>query len=678
MAILIKQISGLQSELNGKQPFDANIVIDADYNQFSMLEKTKLANLREKTANAESTDFKQLQKDDDYVQIITPTVAECVIRLPSLLPEDICEFEIINTSDGTNAIALQEYDESLVVRLSKTEGARTVYCYWKDNTWHVWKRGYYGGVSDSDTFIFTCPVITVAALDIDCSLGNYFIKTISSDSTFTFSNPPPSEIAYAFTLRLTHTSGNITWPASVKWKSNLAPTLTTGKIHLFIFVTDDGGANWWGNALVDYGNGEEPLTGSYWIATLESAGDERGYNTTTDNSGNTYVCGYTDSQTAGSGSEALITKYDSSGNILWQKILGGTGIEEGHGIATDNSNNVYFCGRTSSALSFSGTFVVKYSTDGLILWQKLLFRDNGVVIGEDIAIDNNDNVYICGHTQLQGVLPAAFVVKYNASGNILWQRVLGEGDGGTYIWDSIASDNNSVYLCGYGTISNVYNIMLAKYDANGHILWQRTLGGEGIDSGSGVAIDNDGNVYVTGTNADDDLVIAKYDTNGTILWQRKLSGAGAVNDGGRDIAVDSSGNAYVCGYTAIQDTGYILIAKYDANGNILWQRTLGGNIDDESGEGITLDNNNNLCISGYIYGLTGASSVLIAKLPNNGSLTGVYGNFTYAQATLTPASSTLPDSALTLTLTTNAFQSESYNFTHTTSTLTSTTTQLNS
>lgn len=94
----------------------------------------------------------------------------------------------------------------------------------------------------------------VGALDISLATGNYFTKTISGNSTFTFSNPPASGTAGSFTLELTHTSGTVTWPASVKWPADTAPTLTTGKTHLFVFVTDDGGTRYRGAALADYVN----------------------------------------------------------------------------------------------------------------------------------------------------------------------------------------------------------------------------------------------------------------------------------------------------------------------------------------------------------------------------------------------------------------------------------------
>jgi hypothetical protein len=96
-------------------------------------------------------------------------------------------------------------------------------------------------------------IVAVPSLDVDCANGNYFTKTIAADSTFTFSNAPATR-AFAFTLELTHTSGAVTWPAAVKWPANTAPTLTAGKTHIFIFVTDDSGTTWRGAALVDYVN----------------------------------------------------------------------------------------------------------------------------------------------------------------------------------------------------------------------------------------------------------------------------------------------------------------------------------------------------------------------------------------------------------------------------------------
>ena len=95
--------------------------------------------------------------------------------------------------------------------------------------------------------------VAVSGYDIDCSLGNYFTKTCNGNSTFTISNVPTSR-AFTIALEVTHTSGTLTWPASIKWPADTPPTLTAGKTHLFVFVTDDGGTRWRGAAIVDYVN----------------------------------------------------------------------------------------------------------------------------------------------------------------------------------------------------------------------------------------------------------------------------------------------------------------------------------------------------------------------------------------------------------------------------------------
>lgn len=88
---------------------------------------------------------------------------------------------------------------------------------------------------------------------VDCSQGNYFTQVTSSSNTFTFTNVPASR-SYSFVLEITHTSGTIGWPTSVKFPGGTAPTLTTGKTHLFVFITDDGGTRWRGSSVVDFDN----------------------------------------------------------------------------------------------------------------------------------------------------------------------------------------------------------------------------------------------------------------------------------------------------------------------------------------------------------------------------------------------------------------------------------------
>ena len=101
---------------------------------------------------------------------------------------------------------------------------------------------------------YSANITAMGANDVDCSAGNYFTKTITGATTFTFSNAPAS-VAYSFTMEVTLNGSNaITWPASVKWPVDTAPTITDAKTQLFMFITDDGGTRWRGSSLVDYTN----------------------------------------------------------------------------------------------------------------------------------------------------------------------------------------------------------------------------------------------------------------------------------------------------------------------------------------------------------------------------------------------------------------------------------------
>ena len=100
----------------------------------------------------------------------------------------------------------------------------------------------------------TSNISAMGANAVDCSAGNYFTKTITGATTFTFTNVPTG-VAYTFTMEVTLNGSNaITWPAAVKWPADTPPTITDGKTQLFVFITDDGGTRWRGSSIVDYTN----------------------------------------------------------------------------------------------------------------------------------------------------------------------------------------------------------------------------------------------------------------------------------------------------------------------------------------------------------------------------------------------------------------------------------------
>jgi hypothetical protein len=94
-------------------------------------------------------------------------------------------------------------------------------------------------------------IVSMGSSTINCSSGTFFQYTVTTNTLIGFSNVP-ANVAYLATVKITHNSGTISWPNTVKWPSSSDPSLSTGKIHIFNFLTDDGGTTWRGSALVDY------------------------------------------------------------------------------------------------------------------------------------------------------------------------------------------------------------------------------------------------------------------------------------------------------------------------------------------------------------------------------------------------------------------------------------------
>jgi len=159
------------------------------------------------------------------------------------------DFFIRNLSDDKDIVIRTDNGSGSIVDYIRCDGSTGEVILSHYGTERLATKSYGALITGS----YTGNITAVSALAIDCSTANYFTKTISANSTFTFSNVPAS-VAYSFTLELTHTSGTVTWPTTVKWPGDTAPTLTTGKTHLFMFVTDDGGTRWRGAYLVDYTN----------------------------------------------------------------------------------------------------------------------------------------------------------------------------------------------------------------------------------------------------------------------------------------------------------------------------------------------------------------------------------------------------------------------------------------
>ena len=331
------------------------------------------------------------------------------------------------------------------------------------------------------------------------------------------------------------------------------------------------------------------------------------------------------------------------GEVYWLLGLDNNGRDDSaQGIAIDNSGSTELLYYVGTSKPFSGSeniFIAKYDTDGNYYWNRM-FGHSGISYGSDIAISSTGDIFIAGTTYFRSTGSTGGdannagqydyqIAKFSADGNVIWQRCLG------LPYDDysakVAVDNSGYsYLTGYvlggsgGSSGN--DIVTAKYDPNGTLVWQKTLygplGGSGVaydqDYGDGLLVDSSGNIYVAGrsgnTSATTSGVLIKYDTNGNVLWQKRCGGtytsstAGSFNAGFRGICFDPSGN--ICAVGTSPDD-HLMIVKYDTNGNALWTRQIGSTSSTSYGYGIASDSSGNLYAVCRLGTSTGATSYLV-------------------------------------------------------------------
>ena len=368
-----------------------------------------------------------------------------------------------------------------------------------------------------------------------------------------------------------------------------------------------------------------------------------------DDSGNIYLVGsYYENSIIGSttltGSgyhDVFVAKIDPNGNVLWATKASGVRYDLGQAIDIDSNGNIYVAGifnsptinfnNSSLSLTLSGTpsdiFIAKLDNSGNWLWAK---KAGGTDLDDvsDIIVDTSSNIYITGFVRLDAIfsplspIPGEatddlFVAKMNTTGDFLWVSRASGTD--REFGSSIVLDNqNNVYISGsynsstlsFGdiTIQNAsdgettqYNSFIAKLDNSGNWLWVKQATGLHSEQINDIIIDSSNNLYATGYFAG----TASFDT-------RTISSYGCTND--------TSPYPEEC----IQHD--IFVSKIDSLGNWLWAKSAGGTEDSEHGNGLAVDNQSNLYVTGKFSGsayfnsasLTSAqattSDIFIAKL----------------------------------------------------------------
>jgi len=251
---------------------------------------------------------------------------------------------------------------------------------------------------------------------------------------------------------------------------------------------------------------------------------------------NVYITGSTDSFSNGQ-SQIFLLKYSPWDGLQWAQTWGGKQNDYGNAVAADLFGNVYVVGTTTSyGAGGSDLVLLKYDSSGNLLYQQT-WGGNQNDFGTGVALDSGGYVYAVGYTYSLGPVPgtsAIMLLKYDQSGNLLFKQIWG-GTLPDFATGVAADLDGHVYVVGYTKSASIKvgvpSALLLKYDSAGTLLFAKAWGGNRGDLAYGVAVDTSENVYVTGytysfgpNTQGANFFLLKYDYYGNLQFQNLYGG----------------------------------------------------------------------------------------------------------------------------------------------------------
>ncbi len=369
-----------------------------------------------------------------------------------------------------------------------------------------------------------------------------------------------------------------------------------------------------------------------WVSRYDGNGyqDDTATDLVIDRSGNVYVTGYS---IGGDKAQHYVTvKFDHNGIQQWAALYKWfeNNNDQAFAVAIDDSDNVYVTGYTGGTALPPDYVTIKYNRSGIKQW--VAHYDNTQASGSDIAkaiaVDRWGNVYVTGHSVGAGTSTDYATVKYDRNGITQWvARYNGGGNSGDGANAIAVDDAGNVFVTGFSATSSTlfYDYVTIKYNSDGVQQWIAYFDGSGNqeDSANAIAIDGNGNVYVTGRSVGapnimtyDDFATVKYNSAGIQQWVARYQKELYAFDESRSIAVDGSGNVYVGGYS----DGTLVTVKYNSIGAQQWVgHYQGASFGSNTIKALALDDAGNVLVTGNCYGTGTGRDYVTIKYNNAGN-----------------------------------------------------------
>jgi hypothetical protein len=366
-------------------------------------------------------------------------------------------------------------------------------------------------------------------------------------------------------------------------------------------------------------------TNVYFIETIGGSKNDAFNAITKTIDGGYITAGYTQSNDGDIISKAnisfdfLASKFSAENTLEWQKTFGGSEDDKALDIIQTLEGDFIILGSSeSSDLDVSENagskdfWLVKLSNKGVLLWEKsfgfsgidygttlLETKEGGFLITGVLDVSASDGQGNAKSTATKHSGGDYWAIKTDHTGTLEWSRFFGgsftevpsgvlETDAHNFIIVG-SSDSNDFNI---SNSKGSYDFWIIKISPEGTLLWEKSFGGSEIDEAKAITRTNDGNFIIVGdtrsadknvskNNGAADIWVLKVSSEGNILWEKTIGGANF--DAARAIYKTQDNGFLIAGSSRSLDNDFenkgqndALILKIDKNGNLLWQKIFGG------------------------------------------------------------------------------------------------------
>ena len=262
--------------------------------------------------------------------------------------------------------------------------------------------------------------------------------------------------------------------------------------------------------------------------------------------------------------DVLLAKFSPSGDVIWRKALSGAAHDEGRSVIRASDGSIVVTGYTRSfGAGGNDLLLAKFDASGNLIWAKTL-GGSGNEEGYCVIELPSSGLVVTGYTNSFGAGGSDLLLaKFNASGTLLWTRTLG-GIDSEYGYSVVKTSlGPGIVVTGYTNSFGAggHDLLLACFiESSGTLLWAKTIGGSGTDEGYSMVEASDGGLVVTGSFGSSGL-FAKFDVSGYPVWTKTSTSIG------RSVIETSDGGLVVTGFSGF-------LGKFNTSGEHLWTRQL--------------------------------------------------------------------------------------------------------